>query len=117
MIGKMNMMTRLIVTIVAVIVVSTSILTYVNTKRQKTQMLAEVQRQARMAADQLISTRKVIAEKQKAINNDSKGGFEFKGVIPAIVGREVAENFSQTTIFKMKQTSNKYRNHVKKPKA
>ncbi|MDQ1272133.1 MAG: hypothetical protein QG591_763 [Planctomycetota bacterium] len=117
MIGKMNMMTRLIVTIVAVIVVSTSILTYVNTKRQKTQMLAEVQRQGRMAADQLISTRKVIAEKQKAINNDSKGGFEFKGVIPAIVGREVAENFSQTTIFKMKQTSIKYRNPVNKPDA
>lgn len=117
MIGKMNMMARLIVTIVAVIVVSTSILTYVNTKRQKTQMLAEVARQARMAADQLISARKVIAEKQKAINTDSKGSFEFKGVIPAIVGREVAEDFSQTTIFKMKQTSMKYRNPVNKPDA
>ncbi len=117
MIGKMNIMTRLIVTIVAVIVIATSILTYVNTKRQKTQMLAEVQRQARMAADQLISTRQVIAEKQKAINTDSKGSFEFKGVIPAIVGREIAEHFSQTTIFKMKQTSIKYRNPANKPDA
>ena len=117
MIGKMNMMTRLIVTIVTVIVIATSILTYVNTKRQKTQMLAEVQRQARMAADQLISTRKVIAEKQKAINTDSKGNFEFKAVIPAIVGREIAEHFSQTTIFKMKQTSIKYRNTANKPDA
>ncbi len=117
MIGKMNIMARLIVTIIAVIAVSTSILTYVNTKRQKTQMLAEVQKQARMAADQLISARKVIAEKQKAINTDSKGNFEFKGVIPAIVGREISEHFSQTTIFKMKQTSIKYRNPANKPDA
>lgn len=117
MIGKMNMMTRLIVMIISVIVVSTSILTYINTKRQKTQMLAEVQKQARMAADQLISTRKIIAEKQKAINTDSKGNFEFKGVIPAVLGREIAEHFSQTTIFKMKQTSIKYRNPSNKPDA
>jgi methyl-accepting chemotaxis protein len=80
-------------------------------------MLAEVEKQARMAADQLISARKVIAEKQKAINTDSKGNFEFKGVIPAIVGREIAEHFSQTTIFKMKQTSIKYRNPANKPDA
>lgn len=117
MVGKMNMMTRLIVTIIAVIVVSTAILTYINTKRQKAQMLVEVRTQARMAADQLISARKVVAEKQKAINNDSKGNFEFKGVIPAIVGREIAEHFSQTTIFKMKQTSIKYRNSANKPDA
>ncbi|MBV6519459.1 MAG: DUF3365 domain-containing protein [Candidatus Brocadia sp. AMX3] len=115
MIGKMNMMTRLIVTIVTVIVVAMSILTYINTKRQKAQMLAEVRTQARMAADQLISARAVIAEKQKAINTDSKGNFEFKGVIPAVVGREIAEHFSQTTIFKMKQTSIKYRNQSNKP--
>jgi hypothetical protein len=69
----MNMMTRLIVTIVTVIVVAMSILTYINAKRQKAQMLAEVRTQARMAADQLISARAVIAEKQKAINTDSKG--------------------------------------------
>ncbi|NUO07339.1 MAG: DUF3365 domain-containing protein [Candidatus Brocadia sp.] len=117
MIGKMNMMTRFIVTIVAVVVISNSILTYINTKKQKSQMLAEVQKQAKMAADQLIATRKVIAEKQKSINTDSKGGFEFKGVIPAIVGREVAEYFSQSTIFKMKQTSMKYRNPANKPDA
>ncbi|TVM00682.1 MAG: hypothetical protein CV087_12890 [Candidatus Brocadia sp. WS118] len=117
MIVKMNMMTKLIITIVAVVVISISILAYINTKRQKSQMLAEVRTQARMAADQLISVRMVIAEKQKAINNDSKGNFEFKGVIPAIVGREIAEHFSQATIFKMKQTSIKYRNPANKPDA
>lgn len=79
MFGKMTIMTRLIVTIVSVLVISTSILTYINTKKQKAQMLVEVQKQAKMMADQLISARKVIAEKQKLINTDSKGGFEFKG--------------------------------------
>jgi len=115
MIGKMNLMGKFIVTTIVAVVICTGILTYINTARQKTQMLEEVRKQARAAADQLISTRKVIAEKQKAINTDSKGNFEFKGVIPAIVGREVAENFSQTTIFKMKQTSLKYRNPNNKP--
>ncbi len=112
---KMNITARLVVMVVATISISTCILTFINTKRQKTQMLAEVRTQARMAADQLISARKVIAEKQKAINTDSKGNFEFKGVIPAIVGREISEHFSNTTIFKMKQTSLKYRNPVNKP--
>ncbi len=117
MIGKMNLMGKFIVTTIVAVVICTGILTYINTARQKTQMLEEVRKQARAAADQLISTRKVIAEKQKAINTDSKGNFEFKAVIPAIVGREVAEHFSQTTIFKMKQTSLKYRNPNNKPDA
>ena len=117
MIGKMNLMAKFIVTTIVAVVICTGILTYINSTRQKAQMLDEVRKQARSAADQLISTRKVIAEKQKAINTDSKGNFEFKAVIPAIVGREVAEHFSQTTIFKMKQTSLKYRNPNNKPDA
>ncbi|MBI2472469.1 MAG: DUF3365 domain-containing protein [Planctomycetes bacterium] len=117
MFSKMNLMAKFIATTIVAVVICTGILTYINTKRQKTQMLEEVRKQARSAADQLISTRKVIAEKQKAINTDSKGNFEFKGVIPAIVGREIAEHFSQTTIFKMKQTSLKYRNPNNKPDA
>lgn len=94
----MNLMTIFVVTTIVAVVICTGILTYLNTKRQKTQMLEEVRIQARAIVDQLISTRKVIAEKQKARNTDSKGNLEFKGVIPAIVGREVAEHFSQTTI-------------------
>lgn len=115
MFSKMTIMTRLIVTIVTSLVISSSILAFIISKRQQTQMVEEVHSKARMAADQLICARKVIAEKQKAINTDSKGNFEFKGVIPAVVGREVSEYFSQTTIFKMKQTSLKYRNPSNKP--
>ena len=98
MLSKMKLMSKFIVTTIVAGVICTGILTYINIKRQKTQMLEEVRKQARAEEDQLVSTRKVIAEKQKAINTDSKGNFEFKDVIPAIVGREVAEHFSQTTI-------------------
>ena len=115
MFGKMTIMTRLIVTIVISIAIGSGILSVIVMKREKTQMMEEVKKEARMAADQLISVRQVIATKQKAINNDSKGNFEFKGVIPAVVGREVAEHFSHTTIYKMKQTSLQYRNPSNKP--
>jgi methyl-accepting chemotaxis protein len=115
MISKMNITTRLIVLIIAAIIVSSGILMYFNIEKQKKQIVGEIKKQARMAADQLISTRNVIAGKQDMINTDSLGNFEFKGVIPAVVGREVAEDFSRTTIYTMKQTSLKYRNPVNKP--
>lgn len=115
MFSKMNLLTKFIATTIVAVVICTGIMTYINTKRQKTQMLDEVRKQARAAADQLISARKVIAGKQQAINTDSKGNVEYKNVIPAVVGREIAEHFSQTTIFKMKQTSLKYRNPNNKP--
>ena len=115
MYGKMTLTTRLIVMIVVAVAISITAMTYVNMERQKKQLISEVRQQARMAADQLMSARKVIAEKQHVINTDSKGGFEFKGVIPAVVGREIADYFSKTTIFKMKQTSLKYRNPANKP--
>ncbi len=117
MFGKMTIMTRLIVTIVISIAIGSGILSVIVMKREKTQMLEEVKKEARMAADQLISVRHVITTKQHAINNDSKGNFEFKGVIPAVIGREVAEHFSHTTIYKMKQTSLQYRNPANKPDA
>ncbi len=117
MFGKMTLTTRLIVMIVVAVAFSITAMAYVNMERQKKQLISEVRQQARMAADQLMSARKVIAEKQHVINTDSKGGFEFKGVIPAVVGREIAEYFSKTTIFKMRQTSLKYRNPANKPDA
>ena len=117
MFGKMTLTTRLIVMIVVAVAISITAMTYVNMERQKKQLISEVRLQARMAADQLMSARAVIAEKQHVINTDSKGGFEFKGVIPAVVGREIAEYFSKTTIFKMRQTSLKYRNPANKPDA
>ncbi len=117
MFGRMTILTKLTISIMVTIVIASAVLTYVTSKRQRAQMLSVVESQARMAIDQLISARKVIAEKQKIINTDAHGEFEFKGVIPAVVGREIAEDFSKTTIFKMRQTSLKFRNPANKPDA
>ncbi len=117
MFGRMTILTKLTISVVVTIVVASGILTYITSKRQRTQMIAVVEEQARMAIDQLKSARKVIAKKQDIINTDAHGNFEFKGVIPAVVGREISEEFSKTTIFNMRQTSLKYRNPANKPDA
>src|SRR3989339_1401684 len=116
MFKKMKLMSRFIVTIIVSIVIAMSVLSYFNMKRQNAQFLAEIETQATMAAHELMCVRKIIADKQKVINTDSEtGNVEFKGVIPAIIGREVSELFSASTPFKMKQTSIKYRNPNNKP--
>ncbi len=116
MFKKMKLMSRFIVTIIVSIVIAMAVLSYFNLKRQNDQFLTQVETQATMAAHELMCVRKIIAEKQKVINTDSTtGNVEFKGVIPAIIGREVAELFSASTPFKMKQTSLKYRNPNNKP--
>ncbi|MBF8275560.1 MAG: chemotaxis protein [Candidatus Brocadiaceae bacterium] len=117
MFGRMAVLTKLTVSVVVTIVIASGILTYITSKRQRTQMIAVIEEQARMAIDQLKSARKVIAKKQDIINTDAHGDFHFKGVIPAVVGREISEEFSKTTIFNMRQTSLKYRNPTNKPDA
>lgn len=116
MFKKMKLMSRFIATIIISILIAMGIFSYFNMKRQNAQFLSAVETQATMAAHELMCVRKVIAEKQTVINTDSKTGHvEFKGVIPAIIGREVSELFSASTPFKMKQTSLKYRNPNNKP--
>src|SRR3990167_6947898 len=116
MFKKMKLMSRFIVTIIVSIVIAMGVLSYFKKKRQNDQFLTQVETKATMAAHELMCLRKIIAEKQKIINTDSKtGNVEFKGVIPAIIGREVSELFSASTPFKMKQTSLKYRNPNNKP--
>ena len=44
MIGKMKLMSKFIVTTIVAVVICTGILTYINIKRQKTQMLEEVRK-------------------------------------------------------------------------
>jgi len=117
MLGRMTVLTKLIISVVVTIVIASGILTYITSKRQRTQMIVVIEEQARMAIDQLISARKVVAKKQDIINTDAHGNFEFKSVIPAVVGREISEEFSKTTIFNMRQTSLKYRNPANKPDA
>lgn len=117
MFKKMNVMTKLIVIITTSILICSGILAVINIRREKAQITEEMKKEARALVDQLIAARYVIATKQNTINTDAHGNFEFKGVIPAVVGREISERFSQTTIYKMKQTSLKYRNPANKPDA
>lgn len=59
----------------------------------------------------LIATRGVIAKNQDLINIDPESGnYYFKGFVPAVVGSEVANDFSLMTGHKLKQTSLKLRN-------
>ncbi len=111
----MTKTTKVVVFVVALVGVLIGIERYVNVRMQESHLMNEVEKQARLVAEELISTRRVIARKQKAINTDSSGKVEFKGVIPAIVGREVAEEFVKSTQYYLKQTSLKYRNPSNKP--
>ena len=64
----------------------------------------------------LVATRSVIAKNQDLINIDPlTGNYYFKGFVPALVGSEVANDFSLMTGHKLKQTSLKLRNLNNKP--
>jgi len=64
----------------------------------------------------LVATRSVIAKNQDLINIDPiTGNYYFKGFVPALVGSEIANDFSLMTGHKLKQTSLKLRNPNNKP--
>ncbi len=75
-----------------------------------------LQKLAETAIDMLIATRGVIAKNQELINIDpATGNYSFKGFVPAVVGSQVANDFSLMTGHKMKQTSLKVRNPSNAP--
>ncbi len=66
---------------------------------------------AEKLAELLITVRNVIAKNQELINRDPlTGNYIFKDFVPAKVGSEVANDFSLTTGYRMKQTSLRVRN-------
>ncbi|MFQ5686236.1 MAG: DUF3365 domain-containing protein [Candidatus Scalindua sp.] len=68
------------------------------------------------AIDMLIATRSVIAKNQELINRDPvSGNYYFKGFVPAVVGSQIANDFSLITGHKLKQTSLKLRNPSNAP--
>ena len=70
-----------------------------------------LQKLADTTIDMLIATRGVIAKNQDLINIDPiSGNYYFKGFVPAMVGSQVANDFSLLTGHKLKQTSLKLRN-------
>ena len=71
---------------------------------------------AEKLAEMLITIRNVIAKNQQLINTDPiTPTYTFKGFIPAIVGSEVANDFSLRTGYRIKQTSLKVRNPNNEP--
>ncbi len=75
-----------------------------------------LQKLADSTINMLVATRSVIAKNQDLINIDPiSGNYYFKGFVPALVGSEVANDFSLITGHKLKQTSLKLRNLNNKP--
>jgi methyl-accepting chemotaxis protein len=74
------------------------------------------QQLAETTISMLIATRNVITKNQELINRDpTTGNYYFKGFVPAIVGSEVANDFSLMTCYKLKQTSLNIRNPSNAP--
>lgn len=71
---------------------------------------------AETTINMLIATRSVIAKNQELINRDpTTGNYYFKGFVPAVVGSQIANDFSLITGNKLKQTSLKLRNSSNAP--
>ena len=61
-----------------------------------------VQKLAETAIDMLIATRNVIAKNQELINRDpTSGNYYFKGFVPAVVGTQIANDFTLVTGYKL----------------
>ena len=66
---------------------------------------------AKTTINMLIASRSVIAKNQNLINRDpATGNYIAKGFVPAVVGSQIANDFSLMTGHKLKQTSLKVRN-------
>ncbi|KAA3597803.1 MAG: DUF3365 domain-containing protein [Candidatus Scalindua sp. AMX11] len=71
---------------------------------------------ARIITDLLSVTRNIVAKNQELINRDpTTGNYYFKGFVPAVVGSDIANDFSLLTGWKLKQTSLKVRNPSNAP--
>ena len=78
--------------------------------------LKYLQQLSEMAIDMLIALRGVIAKNQELINRDpATGNYSVKGFVPAVVGSQVANDFSLMTGHRLKQTSLKIRNPSNAP--
>ena len=75
-----------------------------------------LQELAETTVDMLIASRSVIARNQELINRDpATGNYSFKGLVPAVVGSQISNNFSLMTGHRLKQTSLKVRNPSNEP--
>ncbi len=74
------------------------------------------ERFADISATMLLSIRNLLAKNQELINRDPvTGNYYFKGAVPAVVGRSIANDFGLMTGIKLKQTALRVRNPLNKP--
>lgn len=85
-------------------------------KNPETVETENLQKFARIITDLLLVTRNIVAKNQELINRDpTTGNYYFKGFVPAVVGSEIASDFTLLTGWKLKQTSLKVRNPSNAP--
>ncbi len=103
------------------IAITTTILMTVNLfwniHQYNIQAETEMKEKAAVITQQLIATRAFIALKQPEINSDSNGGYEFKHLNPAAVGRGVGEIFNGYSGYRFKQTRPAVRDPYNAPDA
>ena len=86
------------------------------TQNIEDKQIKHLQRLAETTISLLIASRNVIAKNQELINLDpSTGNYYFKGFVPAIVGSDIANDFSLMTSYTLKQTSLNIRNPSNAP--
>jgi signal transduction histidine kinase len=86
-----------------------------NINHQQQQSMLELREKANIIGLQFQAMRAFIAQKQHAINYDSRGNFEFKHLNPAAVGKGVGDIFGQWTNYSIKQTRMQVRNMENSP--
>lgn len=101
---KKSLTTRLMLSIVLVIIVMSVLNLLWSVYQYRQQAEAEMKEKAAVIAQQLMATRAFIAEQQDIINYDEKGNFQFKHLNPAAVGKGLGDVFWQYTGYRLKQT-------------
>ncbi|MCL1917328.1 MAG: DUF3365 domain-containing protein [Peptococcaceae bacterium] len=103
--GKLGLRFRLLVSVMVIVIVMAAVNIVINWLRYEEQAENQMREKAKTVTEQLISTRKFMAEKQFAINNDTNtGSFQFKHLNPAAVGKGLGDIFKDRTGYVLKQT-------------
>lgn len=101
---KNSLTIKFMVGIAAITIVLMTINLLWNIRQYNFQAESEMKEKAGVIAQQLIATRSFIALKQDTINRNSAGGYEFKHLNPAAVGKGIGEIFNGYSGYTFKQT-------------
>ncbi|WP_312337465.1 ATP-binding protein [Anaerospora hongkongensis] len=101
---KSSLTAKFMLGIATITVILMSINLLWNIRQYNLQAESEMKEKAAVLAQQLIATRAFIALKQDDINKDSGGGYEFKHLNPAAVGKGIGDIFNGYSGYRLKQT-------------